>query len=279
MNASCADIFPVQAGRTTRRQARSAGSRCLRGCANRDRLPEPIFTPSTKATTGHDENISFDETVARIGRPLAEKLRDTSLTIYKRAAEYAAERGIIIADTKFEFGLIGDDLIWIDEALTPDSSRFWPGNRVCSGKAATFVRQAIRPRLSRAHRLEQAAAGTGLAARRCCRHTGQIQRSLSTRYRPRTRLSPGENSFRGATAERAIVKDQLESLVGMMVERGILLEEAVVEFEKKFIRRVLERCNGNQSRAAIALGIHRNTLSRKVDEYKLDHVGRNGHRG
>jgi Fis family transcriptional regulator, factor for inversion stimulation protein len=74
------------------------------------------------------------------------------------------------------------------------------------------------------------------------------------------------------------VKDQLESLIGMMVERGILLEEAVVEFEKKFIRRVLERCNGNQSRSAKVLGIHRNTLSRKVGEYKLDHVGRNGRR-
>ncbi len=74
------------------------------------------------------------------------------------------------------------------------------------------------------------------------------------------------------------MKDQLESLVGMMVERGILLEEAIVEFEKKFIRRVLERNNGNQSRSAKTLGIHRNTLSRKVDEYKLDHVGRNGHR-
>jgi DNA-binding protein Fis len=75
------------------------------------------------------------------------------------------------------------------------------------------------------------------------------------------------------------VKDQLESLVGMLVERGILLEEAVGEFEKKFIRRVLERCKGNQSRSAKALGIHRNTLSRKVTEYKLHHVGRNGHRG
>jgi DNA-binding NtrC family response regulator len=75
-------------------------------------------------------------------------------------------------------------------------------------------------------------------------------------------------------AERATVKDQLESLVGMMVERGILLEEAVVEFEKKFIKRALERANGNQSRAAKLLGIHRNTLSRKVDVYKLDHVGR-----
>ena len=75
------------------------------------------------------------------------------------------------------------------------------------------------------------------------------------------------------------MKDQLESLVGMLVERGILLEEAVGEFEKKFIRRVLERCKGNQSRSAKALGIHRNTLSRKVTEYKLHHVGRNGHRG
>jgi Fis family transcriptional regulator len=74
------------------------------------------------------------------------------------------------------------------------------------------------------------------------------------------------------------VKDQLESLIGMMVERGILLEEAVGEFEKKFIRRVLERCKGNQSRCAKELGIHRNTLSRKVGEYKLERVGRNGHR-
>jgi Fis family transcriptional regulator, factor for inversion stimulation protein len=73
------------------------------------------------------------------------------------------------------------------------------------------------------------------------------------------------------------VKDQLESLVGLMVERGILLEEAVTEFEKKFIRRVLEKLNGNQSRAAKILGMHRNTLSRKIGEYKLDHVGRNRH--
>jgi phosphoribosylaminoimidazole-succinocarboxamide synthase len=113
-------------------------------------LPEPIFTPSTKATTGHDENISFDETVARIGRPLAEKLRDTSLAIYKSAVAYAAERGIIIADTKFEFGLIGDDLIWIDEALTPDSSRFWPGNEYVPGKPQpSFDKQYVRDYLER----------------------------------------------------------------------------------------------------------------------------------
>jgi phosphoribosylaminoimidazole-succinocarboxamide synthase len=120
------------------------------GLRESDRLPEPIFTPSTKATTGHDENISFDETVARISRPLAEKLRDTSLAIYKSAVAYAAERGIIIADTKFEFGLIGDDLIWIDEALTPDSSRFWPGNEYVPGKPQpSFDKQYVRDYLER----------------------------------------------------------------------------------------------------------------------------------
>jgi phosphoribosylaminoimidazole-succinocarboxamide synthase len=110
-----------------------------------DKLPEPIFTPSTKATSGHDENISFDETIERIGRPLAERLRDASLAIYKSAAEYALERGIIIADTKFEFGLIGEDLIWIDEALTPDSSRFWPGDQYVPGKPQpSFDKQFVR---------------------------------------------------------------------------------------------------------------------------------------
>jgi phosphoribosylaminoimidazole-succinocarboxamide synthase len=120
------------------------------GLRESDRLPEPIFTPSTKATTGHDENISFDQTVSTIGRPLAEKLRDTSITIYKRAAEHAAARGIIIADTKFEFGLIGGDLIWIDEALTPDSSRFWPADQYSPGQAQpSFDKQFVRDYLER----------------------------------------------------------------------------------------------------------------------------------
>ena len=115
------------------------------GLRESDRLPEPIFTPSTKATTGHDENISFDETVSRIGRPLAERLRDVSLTLYRRAAEHAAARGIIIADTKFEFGLRGSELIWIDEALTPDSSRFWPADQYSPGIAQpSFDKQFVR---------------------------------------------------------------------------------------------------------------------------------------
>jgi len=120
------------------------------GLRESDRLPEPIFTPSTKADVGHDENISFDETVARIGRPLAERLRDTSLSLYRRAAEHAAARGIIIADTKFEFGLLGEELIWIDEALTPDSSRFWPASEYSPGKPQpSFDKQYVRDYLER----------------------------------------------------------------------------------------------------------------------------------
>lgn len=115
------------------------------GLRESDRLPEPVFTPSTKTTSGHDENISFGETISRIGRPLAEQLRDTSLTLYRQAADYAAARGIIIADTKFEFGLVGRELIWIDEALTPDSSRFWPADLYVPGKAQpSFDKQYVR---------------------------------------------------------------------------------------------------------------------------------------
>jgi phosphoribosylaminoimidazole-succinocarboxamide synthase len=120
------------------------------GLRESDRLPEPIFTPSTKATTGHDENISFDGAARIVGHPLAERLRDTSLALYTKAAEHAASSGIILADTKFEFGLLGDELIWIDEALTPDSSRFWPADEYAPGKAQpSFDKQYVRDYLER----------------------------------------------------------------------------------------------------------------------------------
>jgi phosphoribosylaminoimidazole-succinocarboxamide synthase len=96
------------------------------GLQESDRLPEPIFTPATKAQSGHDENISFDAMSDLVGRDLAGRLRDLTLEIYSRAAAYALERGIIIADTKFEFGQAGGKLLLGDEVLTPDSSRFWP---------------------------------------------------------------------------------------------------------------------------------------------------------
>ena len=115
------------------------------GLHESDRLPAPIFTPSTKATAGHDENISFDDVVARVGGDRAEQLRSISLQIYRRAAAYAEPRGILLADTKFEFGLIGDELIWIDEALTPDSSRFWPAQDYQPGRSQpSFDKQYVR---------------------------------------------------------------------------------------------------------------------------------------
>jgi phosphoribosylaminoimidazole-succinocarboxamide synthase len=120
------------------------------GLHESDRLPTAIFTPSTKATTGHDENITFDETVARIGGARAEQLRAISLELYRRAVAYAEPRGILLADTKFEFGLIGDELIWIDEALTPDSSRFWPAAGYAPGRAQpSFDKQYVRDYLER----------------------------------------------------------------------------------------------------------------------------------
>lgn len=108
-------------------------------------LPEPIFTPATKAETGHDENISFDRAAEIVGVKLAEKLRNLSLKIYKAARDYAKTRGIIIADTKFEFGLCNGHLILIDEMLTPDSSRFWPADLYEPGQPQpSFDKQFVR---------------------------------------------------------------------------------------------------------------------------------------
>jgi phosphoribosylaminoimidazole-succinocarboxamide synthase len=120
------------------------------GLRESDRLPEPIFTPATKAISGHDENISFDRAATLIGNALAEKVRAVSLKLYDRAAAYAEPRGIILADTKFEFGLLNDELIWIDEALTPDSSRFWPAAHYSpDGPQASFDKQFVRDYLER----------------------------------------------------------------------------------------------------------------------------------
>jgi phosphoribosylaminoimidazole-succinocarboxamide synthase len=116
-----------------------------RGLRESDQLPEPIFTPATKAQTGHDENISFDYVVNLIGKDLATKLRDLTLTIYTKAADYARTRGIIIADTKFEFGVIDGNIILADEVLTPDSSRFWPLDTYKPGGAQpSYDKQYVR---------------------------------------------------------------------------------------------------------------------------------------
>ena len=129
------------------------------GLRESDRLPEPLFTPATKATTGHDENISFAQATSLIGSELGEKVRAVSLELYRRAAAYAEPRGILLADTKFEFGLLGNatrdreavnELMWIDEALTPDSSRFWPAAQYKpGGPQPSFDKQFVRDYLER----------------------------------------------------------------------------------------------------------------------------------
>jgi phosphoribosylaminoimidazole-succinocarboxamide synthase len=129
------------------------------GLRESDRLPAPIFTPATKASSGHDENISFDQAASLIGKSLAERVRAVSIELYLRAAAYAAPRGILLADTKFEFGLLHcaldspeavNSLIWIDEALTPDSSRFWPAAQYHpGGPQPSFDKQFVRDYLER----------------------------------------------------------------------------------------------------------------------------------
>lgn len=115
------------------------------GLQESSQLPEPIFTPATKAEEGHDENIPFERMQEIVGAPLAETLRKLSLEIYSRGAAHARSRGIIIADTKFEFGLVGREVILIDEVMTPDSSRFWPMDQYAPGRGQpSFDKQFVR---------------------------------------------------------------------------------------------------------------------------------------
>ncbi|MGI8492204.1 MAG: phosphoribosylaminoimidazolesuccinocarboxamide synthase [Acidimicrobiales bacterium] len=121
------------------------GQRLPAGLRQSDKLPEAVFTPSTKAETGHDENISFDQAASMVGRELAEEARRISLAAYEQGSEWAAERGIIIADTKFELGLIDGQLSICDEVLTPDSSRFWPADEWRPGTSPpAFDKQPLR---------------------------------------------------------------------------------------------------------------------------------------
>jgi phosphoribosylaminoimidazole-succinocarboxamide synthase len=150
-----ADMVPVEcvvrgyvsgsAWKEYRASGRVCGIELPKGLRESDQLPEPIFTPATKATTGHDENISFDQMVRLVGAPLSEELRHLTLQVYNKAADYARQRGIIIADTKLEFGRTPKGVTLADEVLTPDSSRFWPADRYQPGKAQdSYDKQYVR---------------------------------------------------------------------------------------------------------------------------------------
>ena len=150
-----ADMFPVECvvrgylsgsgWKEYQKTGAVCGIQLPQGLKESDKLPEPIFTPATKATTGHDENISFHDMAKIVGAPMAEQLRDLSLRVYQTAADYARSRGIIIADTKLEFGQTGAGIILADEVLTPDSSRFWPAEKYQPGKGQeSFDKQYVR---------------------------------------------------------------------------------------------------------------------------------------
>jgi phosphoribosylaminoimidazole-succinocarboxamide synthase len=122
------------------------------GLKESERIPEPLFTPATKAQSGHDENISLEAVADQVGRELAGRLRELTLDIYQRAAEYAATRGILIADTKFEFGFVNGELVLADEVLTPDSSRFWPAETYRpGGPQPSYDKQYVRDYLESIH--------------------------------------------------------------------------------------------------------------------------------
>jgi len=157
-----AQMFPVEcvvrgyisgsAWKEYRATGKVSGIALPAGLKESDPFPEPIFTPSTKATTGHDENISFDQMCAMVGTETASHLRDLTLRVYKKAATYARQRGIIIADTKFEFGRTAKGITLADEVLTPDSSRFWPADKYAPGRSQeSYDKQYVRDYLEQIH--------------------------------------------------------------------------------------------------------------------------------
>jgi phosphoribosylaminoimidazole-succinocarboxamide synthase len=157
-----AEMFPVEcvvrgyisgsAWKEYKATGKVSGITLPAGLKESDAFPEPIFTPSTKATTGHDENISFDQMCQIVGVETASHLRDLTLRVYKKAAAYARQRGIIIADTKFEFGRTAHGITLADEVLTPDSSRFWPADKYQPGRAQdSYDKQYVRDYLEQIH--------------------------------------------------------------------------------------------------------------------------------
>jgi len=157
-----AEMFPVEcvvrgyisgsAWKEYKATGKISGIALPAGLKESEAFPEPIFTPSTKATTGHDENISFDQMCDIVGVEIASHLRDLTLRVYKKAAAYARQRGIIIADTKFEFGSTEHGITLADEVLTPDSSRFWPADRYAPGRAQdSYDKQYVRDYLEQIH--------------------------------------------------------------------------------------------------------------------------------
>ncbi len=234
------------------------------GLRESDQLPEPIFTPATKAASGHDENITKAQAAALVGDAMLARLEDLTLKLYARGADYARARGIILADTKFEFGLLPGATVARRRRTDPDR-RMHDARLVallaCRHLPARWsagqLRQAVRARLSRIDPLEQAAARAE-PARRCGRaYARQVPRRLPSPDGP------------GAAVT---IRVQLDAVVREMVSKGILYEDACIEFERRFITCALAEEAGSIGRAAERIGMHRNTFSRKMDEYRHQEV-------
>ncbi len=179
-----ADMYPVEcvvrdylsgsAWKEYQQTGAVCGIKLPKGMRESDKLPEPIFTPATKAASGHDENISFEEMTKHVGSADSETLRKLSLSVYKKAADYALTKGIIIADTKFEFGHTARGVMLADEVLTPDSSRFWPADSYAPGKAQlSYDKQYVRDYLEEI-RWEKKPPAPGLPE--------EVQRNTSAKY-------------------------------------------------------------------------------------------------
>jgi phosphoribosylaminoimidazole-succinocarboxamide synthase len=194
-----ADMFPVECvvrgylsgsgWKEYQKSGEVCGIKLPSGLRESDKLPEPIFTPSTKAASGHDENISFEEMVKHVGKVDSEALRKLSLAVYQKAADYALTKGIIIADTKFEFGQTANGVILADEVLTPDSSRFWPADTYSPGKAQlSYDKQYVRDYLEEI-RWEKKPPAPALPE--------QVQQNTSAKYVEAYRRMTGQELPRG----------------------------------------------------------------------------------
>jgi hypothetical protein len=212
-----------------RRAGEVCGIRLPSNLRESDRLPEPLFTPATKAQSGHDINISEKDAAALVGPSVLDTVRDLTLRLYAAGAAHAESCGIIVADTKFEFGTLpGGDIILIDEVLTPDSSRFWPRDGYAPGGAQkSFDKQFVRDYLERIRWNKQPPV-PGVAGRCRGKDPREVRRGVPSPHR----------------AGAAVISERLERLVEEMVDKGVQFDDAVHEFEKRFIARVLGQVLG-----------------------------------
>ena len=197
------------------------------GLRESDELPQPIFTPATKATSGHDINISEADAAGIVGAALLERLKSLTMALYSAGAAHAERCGILLADTKFEFGLMPDgDVLLIDEVMTPDSSRYWPKDQYDPGRAQpSFDKQFVRDYLEQINWNKQPPVPS-LPDEVVAETREKVHRSLPAPV--------------GQGAQLMLLREALERLVDDMITKGVRYEDAQREFEKKFIAHVLD---------------------------------------